>query len=59
MQHYLNECGKFQVRVLISDFAVFISIVLMSSIDYMVGLKTSKLSVPESLSVSFFAFFCF
>lgn len=39
-----------KIRVLISDFAVFLAIVIMTLIDFLFGLKTSKLAVPENLS---------
>lgn len=36
-----------QVRQFISDFAVIIAIVAMSSVDYAVGIHTPKLDVPS------------
>ena len=42
----------FQVRSLISDFAVMIAICLMVLIDALMGLDTPKLSVPENFEVS-------
>jgi len=41
-----------QVRVLISDFAVFTAIVLMVLVDFLVSLATPKLKVPPEFRVS-------
>ena len=41
-----------QVRVMISDFAVFSAIVLMVLVDFLVGIHTPKLKVPPEFRVS-------
>ena len=38
---------SFQVRQIISDFAVIIAIFSMSTLDYFVGIRTPKLEVPH------------
>ena len=43
-----------QVRSLISDFSVFTSILAMVAVDYVVGLDTPKLLVPEEFRVCSF-----
>ena len=40
------------VRATISDFAVFIAIICMTSFDYVMQLDTPKLQVPSSIKVS-------
>ncbi|KFO27292.1 Sodium bicarbonate cotransporter 3 [Fukomys damarensis] len=40
-----------QVRSTISDFAVFLTIVIMVAIDYLVGVPSPKLHVPEKFEV--------
>ena len=42
----------YQIRIMISDFAVFSAIIIMVAIDYLVGLSTPKLQVPEEFRVS-------
>jgi hypothetical protein len=37
----------FKIRVLFSDFAVMISIILASLLDYYVGTHTQKLTIPD------------
>lgn len=37
---------------MVSDFAVLISIIVMVSIDVLVGVKTPKLEVPAKFQVS-------
>ena len=41
----------FQVRQLLSDFAVLISIVVMVGIDIAIGIGTPKLEVPTEFAV--------
>ena len=41
-----------QVRQILSDFAVLISIVVMVAIDILIGVATPKLEVPEKFQVS-------
>jgi len=41
-----------QVRVMISDFAVFSAICIMVLVDLLVGLDTEKLKVPEKFEAS-------
>lgn len=41
----------FKVRSTISDFAVFLTIVIMVLIDYLVGVPSPKLHVPEKFEV--------
>ena len=48
-----------QVRVLISDFAVFSAIVLMVLTDFFVGLGTPKLKVPPEFRVKTSLFLVF
>jgi len=43
-----------QVRVLISDFAVFSAIVIMVLVDFLVGLGTLKLKVPPEFRVNIY-----
>ncbi|VDK30794.1 unnamed protein product, partial [Gongylonema pulchrum] len=40
-----------RIRQIFSDFAVMISIVIMTSIDMFVGINTPKLNVPSSFRV--------
>ena len=40
-----------QVRAIISDFAVMIAIVLMVLMDFLLGLPTPKLLVPDQVQV--------
>lgn len=39
------------MRSTISDFAVFLTIVIMVAIDYLVGVPSPKLHVPEKFEV--------
>jgi len=41
-----------QVRVMISDFAVFTAICVMVLVDFIVGLDTDKLKVPDQFEAS-------
>jgi len=41
-----------QVRVMISDFAVFFAICVMVFVDFLVGLNTDKLEVPDKFEAS-------
>ena len=40
-----------QVRSTVSDFAIFLSIVVMVLIDFMVGIPSPKLHVPHTFKV--------
>lgn len=40
-----------KVRSMISDFAVFLTIVLMVLIDYIIGVPSQKLQVPSKFKV--------
>lgn len=40
-----------QVRSMISDFAVFLTIVLMVLLDYIIGVPSQKLKVPSKFQV--------
>ena len=40
-----------QVRSMISDFAVFLTIVIMVLLDYCIGVPTQKLQVPSKFQV--------
>ncbi len=44
-------CGV-QVRTTVSDFAVFIAIMICTGVDAWFGLNTPKLLVPETFTVS-------
>ena len=46
-QHYV----MFQIRTNVSDFSVLISIIIMVSIDALIGIPTPKLTVPEEFKV--------
>lgn len=39
------------MRSTISDFAIFLTIVIMVAIDYLVGVPSPKLHVPEKFKV--------
>lgn len=41
-----------QVRSTISDFAVFITIMIMVVVDYLMGIPSPKLNVPDRFEVS-------
>lgn len=41
-----------QVRAIISDFAVFITILTMVLVDYALGIPSPKLQVPNKFKVS-------
>lgn len=41
-----------QVRSTISDFAVFLTIMIMVLVDYLVGVPTPKLNVPDRFEVT-------
>lgn len=47
----LTQVFSLQVRSTISDFAVFLTIVVMVLIDYLVGVPSPKLHVPEKFEV--------
>lgn len=40
-----------QVRSTISDFAVFITIMIMVLVDYLMGIPSPKLNVPDRFEV--------
>lgn len=40
-----------QVRSMISDFAVFLTIVVMVLLDYVIGVPSQKLKVPSKFQV--------
>lgn len=40
-----------QIRSTVSDFAVFLTILVMVLLDYLVGVPSPKLSVPERFEV--------
>lgn len=42
-----------KVRQVLSDFAVMIAIVIMTSIDLLIGINTPKLNVPSTFTVIF------
>lgn len=47
------KCWVFlQVRAIISDFAVFITILTMVLVDYALGIPSPKLQVPNKFKVS-------
>lgn len=41
-----------QVRSTISDFAVFLTIMIMVLVDYLVGVPSPKLNVPDRFKVT-------
>lgn len=41
-----------QIRSTVSDFAVFLTILVMVLLDYLVGVPSPKLSVPERFEVT-------
>lgn len=41
-----------RIRGVVSDFAVMISIIIMTSVDMYVGINTPKLNVPSTFRVS-------
>ena len=45
-------CVCLQVRSTISDFAVFITIMTMVLVDYLMGIPSPKLSVPDRFEVT-------
>lgn len=51
-QHLHAPLHSFQVRAIISDFAVFITILTMVLIDYALGIPSPKLQVPNKFKVS-------
>lgn len=48
----LTNFPSFQVRSIISDFAVTIAIALMVLFDLLIDVNTSKLKVPQSFRVN-------
>lgn len=46
------RCLFFQVRAIISDFAVFFTILTMVLVDYALGIPSPKLKVPSVFKVS-------
>ena len=42
-----------QVRSTISDFAVFLTIMIMGLVDYLMGIPSPKLHVPDRFEVGF------
>lgn len=51
-QHLHTPLHSFQVRAIISDFAVFITILTMVLVDYALGIPSPKLQVPNKFKVS-------
>lgn len=47
----LSVCGWRQLRKLISDFSIFMSIMTFVGLDMLMGLKTPKLIVPTEFKV--------
>lgn len=47
-----------QVRSTISDFAVFLTIMIMVLVDYLVGVPSPKLNVPDRFEVMFHLVWC-
>lgn len=43
-----------QVRSTISDFAVFLTIMIMVLVDYLMGIPSPKLNVPDRFEVGLF-----
>lgn len=48
----MNDICSLQVRAIISDFAVFITILTMVLVDYALGIPSPKLQVPSKFKVS-------
>lgn len=51
----LCKCFNLQVRQLLNDFAVLISIIVMVGIDMAIGIETPKLEVPTEFKVRIMA----
>lgn len=54
MQFFIEMRGNVlfvQVRSTVSDFAVFLTIMFMVLLDYLVGVPTPKLNVPDHFQV--------
>lgn len=49
---------SFKVRSTISDFAIFLTIMIMVLLDYLVGVPSPKLRVPDRFQVKNFGLFC-
>lgn len=47
----VNPRLTFQVRSTISDFAVFLTIVVMVLLDFVIGVPSQKLKVPSKFQV--------
>lgn len=47
----METCLFLQVRAIISDFAVFITILTMVLVDYALGIPSPKLQVPNKFKV--------
>lgn len=47
----MKTCLFLQVRAIISDFAVFITILTMVLVDYALGIPSPKLQVPNKFKV--------
>lgn len=47
----LELLNSVQVRSMISDFAVFLTIVIMVLLDYAIGVPSQKLQVPSKFQV--------
>lgn len=55
MQFFIEMRGNVlcvQVRSTVSDFAVFLTIMIMVLLDYLVGVPTPKLNVPDHFQVT-------
>ena len=54
LQKFRNSCYfPTRVRSVFSDFAVMLAIVIMTVIDFLVGIDTPKLNVPDEIVVRF------
>lgn len=50
---WAKQCLPFQVRKLISDFAIILTILVFCGVDAFVGVNTPKLIVPSEFKVPF------
>lgn len=50
---WAKRCPPFQVRKLISDFAIILTILVFCGVDALVGVNTPKLIVPSEFKVPF------
>lgn len=46
------DCSPRQVRSMVSDFAVFLTIFTMVVLDFLIGVPSPKLQVPNVFKVS-------